>query len=94
MKNVLSLLVVSIIILLNSSCALGLGTRKSCDPPVIPIRPQELFCIAGNNGTGQCFNPNTGKNEVKLIENYVCKHISQYNREQEWIDDVLRSVNQ
>lgn len=90
MKIVQHWLSACLIILINSSCAVAMGNRRSCDPVELPIKPLELICISDAHGIGQCYNPLTGKNEVKSMENYICKDVSNYNREQEWIDEVKR----
>ena len=89
MKNAPNLLVVFLIIL-NSSCAFAAGQRR-CESPDIPVRPLNIICISNASGTGQCYNPSSGKNEVRSMDNYVCKDISDFNRQEEWIEQVLES---
>lgn len=93
MRNALILLTLFLIIALSSSCALGMGQGRACVPPVIPSRPPENLCISNASGTGQCWNPVLQVNEVRSMENYVCKNVSDYNREEEWIRAVLNEVN-
>lgn len=92
MKSAHYLVSFFLITALNSSCALGMGQRRECEPPVIPIRPVDMFCISNASGVGQCYNPITQKNEIHSMENYVCRDISTDNRQQEWIDSVLNVV--
>lgn len=93
MKNVLSLLACLLLIALSSSCALALGQRRaSCEPPVLPIRPPVTLCIANPDGTGECSGP-TGVSSTKPIVNYVCTSVSDYTREEEWIESVLKAAN-
>lgn len=61
--------------------------------PVIPVRPQEIICISNERGIGQCYNPETQKNEVRSMENYICKDISTHNRGEEWIEMLLRTID-
>lgn len=89
MKNAPNLLVVFLIIL-NSSCAFAVGQRR-CESPDIPVRPLNIICISNASGIGQCYNPSSGKNEVRSMDNYVCKDISDFNRQEEWIEQVLES---
>ena len=93
MKNAPFLFVCSLSIILNSSCALGMGQRRECIAPVIPTRPPENLCISNASGVGQCWNPVLQRNEVRSMENYVCKNISDYNRQEEWIEAVLNGIN-
>lgn len=89
MKNGLSWLSV-FLITLNSSCAFGYGQRR-CESPDIPIRPISIICISNASGIGQCYNPATGKNEPRSMENHVCKDVADFNRQEEWIEQVLES---
>jgi hypothetical protein len=69
-----------------------MGQRRECEAPVIPTRPPTIICISNAQGIGQCYDPITGKNTPTSMENYVCKNISDYNRNEEWIDSVLNAV--
>lgn len=90
MKNVLNLLGCLTLITLNSSCSLAMGTRReSCEPQIIPTRPPKNLCISNGDGTCEKWNSITQKNERELDINYVCKNVSDYNREQEFIDTLL-----
>lgn len=93
MKNALSFLSFFLITALSSSCALGYGQRRACEPAVLPTRPVDITCISNASGIGQCYNPVTQKNEVTSMENHVCRNISVENRQQEWIESVLKAAN-
>lgn len=74
-----------------SSCAFGMGPRReSCEPKIPPTRPPKNLCISNGDGSCEFYNSITHKNEhVPNTVNFVCKDISSYNREQEFIDDIL-----
>jgi len=73
-----------------------MGTRRdSCDqPPVIPPRPPKNLCISNGDGTCEKWNSITQKNEHVSDLNYVCKNVSDYNREDEWIDTLIELLKQ
>jgi len=67
-----------------------MGTRRDgCDKPIVPARPPKGLCISNGDGTCEKWNSITQKNERELDINFVCKNVSDYNREQEWIDLLL-----
>lgn len=85
--HVLSVCLISITI---SSCALGMGQRRECEAPPIPARPPKNLCISNGDGTCEFYNSITRKNEhISNTVNYICKDISSYSREQEFIDYLL-----
>lgn len=92
MKNARSLLLSLLTITVNSSCALGYGQRR-CDAPIIPPKPPQELCIASSNGTAICTDQVTHKIKIVPVENFVCQNVSDYLREVEWIDAVLRSID-
>lgn len=67
-----------------------MGQRR-CESPDIPIRPINIICISNASGVGQCYNPASGQNEARSMENYVCKDVADFNRQEEWIEQVLES---
>lgn len=85
-RNILSFFT---ILILNSSCAFALGSRRSdCEAPVLPTRPVVNNCVANQDGTGFC------NGERVNIVNFVCRDPSQHEYEQIWIKDVLRIIEQ
>lgn len=94
MKSAHNLLVI-LIITLNSSCALGMGQKRdTCESPVLPARPPKNLCIANGDGTCEKWNSVLQKNEHISDLNFVCKNVSDYNREQEYIDLLLDLLKQ
>lgn len=82
-----------LIITLNSSCALAVGrARSSCEPQVIPIRPPKNLCISNGDGTCELYNSITHKNEHVSDLNFVCKNVSDYNREEEFLDTIIEML--
>jgi len=73
----------------NVSCAMG-PRRDSCEPKPIPTRPPKNLCISNGDGSCEFYNSITHKVEhVPNTVNFICKDVSSYNREQEFIDDIL-----
>ena len=70
-----------------------MGDRRACEPPVIPVRPPKNLCISNGDGTCEMWNSITQKNEHVQDVNFVCKNVSDYNREQEFIDKLLEALN-
>lgn len=94
MKNALILYACLISIILSSSCAVAMGTRRECDSVTIPARPPKNLCISNGDGSCEKWNSVLQKNEhISNTTNYICKDISDYNREQEWIDSILLDIN-
>lgn len=89
MKSVLHLLVVCMSVF-NSSCAvMAMGQRK-CEPREMPVRPVVSLCVSNEIGFGQCYNPVTGKNEVRSMLNHVCLSPSDFTVTEEWIKELER----
>ena len=88
MMNVKSILKCFTLLILNSSCAFSMGSRRGeCSPPVLPTRPVVMNCVANADGTGFC------NGERVLIVNFVCREPGPHKAEQIWIKDVLRAVD-
>ena len=93
MKNAKLLLV--ILTITNSSCSFAMGQRReSCDKPIVPTRPPKNLCISNGDGTCEMYNSITHKNEHVLDINFVCKNVSDYNREEEYLDSLLEILKQ
>jgi len=71
-----------------------MGQRRACEAPVIPDRPKQTICISNASGVGQCLDPVTGVVSPVNMQNHICTNISDYNKNEEWIDVLLRAIRQ
>lgn len=63
--------------------------REQCEPKTPPTRPPKNLCISNGDGTCEMYNSITHKNDRVQDYNFVCKTVSDYMREQEYVDDLL-----
>lgn len=68
-----------------------MGTRRECESPIIPPRPPKNLCISNGDGTCEMWNSVTQKNERVADINFICKNVSDFNRDQEWIDTIIEA---
>lgn len=66
--------------------------RRSCDPPVLPVRPAMEFCIANSDGSAECFDSRQNPpNYQKPIVNHVCTNANDYTTQEEWVKQVIEA---
>lgn len=77
--------------LLASGCASAMGFRRSCDSPVIPVRPEFEICVGASNGTTACFDPRRNPSQYirPLNHDDIVMNIIDHNTQDEWMRSVL-----
>lgn len=91
MKNEWLWLSVCLSTLLASGCASAMGTRRSCDSPVIPIRPEFEICTSDGSGRAFCFDRRRSPSQYirQVANDDIITNIADHNTQDEWIRSVL-----
>jgi hypothetical protein len=80
--------------LLSNGCAsFALGTRRGCDAPVIPIRPDSEVCLWNTDGSLSCYDNrrNPPKYGRTLTMEDIVVNINDYNAHEKWEKDILEA---
>jgi len=93
MKSAWNLLSLFLSIGLLNACAYGMGSRRSCDPAPIPIRPATEICISSESGRAGCYDDRASPPEYtrEALKGYVCTNAPDYTAHEEWIKSVLEA---